>query len=547
MKKQFGTMLLLVVALLALCIGNAMADYCEEFGHYWEIMATSTTDGESHAEYCQNCDSIRDVACSYSTRTCTDNERCACGYIRAYAFNHSFTGQTYTSDNNATCEADGTKTAKCVRYGTGGCAATDTITDEGSKLGHSYETYMPDENATCEKDGTKTAKCVRYGMDGCAATDTIPDEGSKLGHDWKETQYDWAADGSICTATRICDRDDRHNQSVWVKAQKTSSIEPTCTEKGKLTFVATFTSEWAKKSSNTIFTEELGHELGNYESDNNATCEADGTKTAKCIRYGKGGCTAKDTVEDAGSMLGHDWEIAYEWTEDYSTCTASLVCMNDDNHSEIVAVIPTVYVEPAECTQPGVLQYIADFEQYWAEQQVKEVPLARRGHWYGEWSSTSSTKHSAACKRDGYSTTAPCELFSYSLTAESAYEFVLCPICGAVNDGTRLELVNGAVARAITKSLPDGELVCRMGELSNGETIMSICFEFNGELTQPTGEVKITLPLELLRDYTLSILSADGTETPLSFTTAGRNATFTLDFGKKDATSAVVIHLLPKL
>ena len=73
------------------------------------------------------------------------------------------TGQEYVSDNNATCEQDGTKTAKCVRYGTGGCTATDTVTDTDSKLGHLFEDYASDNNATCEQDGTKTAKCVRYG------------------------------------------------------------------------------------------------------------------------------------------------------------------------------------------------------------------------------------------------------------------------------------------------------------------------------------------------------------------------------------------------
>ena len=98
------------------------------------------------------------------------------------ALNHSFAGQAYVSDNNATCEQDGTKTVKCVRYGTGGCMATDTITDTGSKLGHLFEDYVSDNNATCEQDGTKTAKCVRYGTGGCTATDTVTDTDSKLGH-----------------------------------------------------------------------------------------------------------------------------------------------------------------------------------------------------------------------------------------------------------------------------------------------------------------------------------------------------------------------------
>ena len=116
---------------------------------------------------------VRTYTCTSSSHTKTED---------IPALNHSFAGQEYVSDNNATCEQDGTKTAKCVRYGTGGCMETDTVTDTGSKLGHLFEDYVSDNNATCEQDGTKTAKCVRYGTGGCMAIDTVTDTDSKLGH-----------------------------------------------------------------------------------------------------------------------------------------------------------------------------------------------------------------------------------------------------------------------------------------------------------------------------------------------------------------------------
>ena len=116
---------------------------------------------------------VRTYTCTSSSHTRTED---------IPALNHSFAGQAYVSDNNATCEQDGTKTVKCVRYGTGGCMATDTVTDTGSKLGHLFEDYVSDNNATCEQDGTKTAKCVRYGTGGCMAIDTVTDTDSKLGH-----------------------------------------------------------------------------------------------------------------------------------------------------------------------------------------------------------------------------------------------------------------------------------------------------------------------------------------------------------------------------
>ena len=118
---------------------------------------------------------VRTYTCTSSSHTKTED---------IPALNHSFDGQEYVSDNNATCEQDGTKTAKCVRYGTGGCMETDTVTDTGSKLGHFFEVedYVSNNDATCEQDGTKTAQCVRYGTGGCMATDTVTDTDSKLGH-----------------------------------------------------------------------------------------------------------------------------------------------------------------------------------------------------------------------------------------------------------------------------------------------------------------------------------------------------------------------------
>ena len=112
---------------------------------------------------------VRTYTCTSSSHTKTED---------IPALNHSFAGQEYVSNNDATCEQDGTKTAKCVRYGTGGCTETDTVTDTDSKLGHLFEDYVSNNDATYAHDGTKTAKCVRY--DQCGETHTMPDEGSRL-------------------------------------------------------------------------------------------------------------------------------------------------------------------------------------------------------------------------------------------------------------------------------------------------------------------------------------------------------------------------------
>ena len=161
---------------------------------------------------------VRTYTCTSSSHTKTED---------IPALNHSFAGQEYVSDNNATCEQDGTKTAKCVRYGTGGCMATDTVTDTDSKLGHLFEDYVSNNDATCEQDGTKTARCVRYGTGGCMATDTVTDTDSKLGHLFEDyvsnNDATYAHDG---TKTAKCVRYDQCGETHTMPDEGSRLIAP---------------------------------------------------------------------------------------------------------------------------------------------------------------------------------------------------------------------------------------------------------------------------------------------------------------------------------
>ena len=170
---------------------------------------------------------------SSTAATCLNNATvtylCSCGAEFTTELLNTALGHTlgeYTSNNDATCMADGTKTAHCTNPG---CAYYVTTTDVGTRNPdkHSFTNYVSNNDATCFDAGHKTASCDN----GCGATDVKIDENAPA----------------------------------------------------------------------------LGHTWGTYESNGNATCEQDGTKTAKCVRYGQGGCTAMNTVPDAGSKLGHDF------------------------------------------------------------------------------------------------------------------------------------------------------------------------------------------------------------------------------------------------
>ena len=162
-------------------------------------------------------------------------------------------------------------------------------------------------------------------------------------------------------------------------------------------------------------------------------------------------------------------------------------------------------------------------------------------HWYGEWTSNGDGTHSATCKRKDCKHVGKTECAIVEFKQDEATR-TLCPVCGNVSDGIHLALVEEVTAEG--EHLPYGELVLRMGETANGNTLLSVCFEVSGKLTRPKGEVKITLPAELLNGVTLALLNADDTEIELPYIVEGENAVFTLDFTDAEIPTAL-IRLIP--
>ena len=162
-------------------------------------------------------------------------------------------------------------------------------------------------------------------------------------------------------------------------------------------------------------------------------------------------------------------------------------------------------------------------------------------HWYGEWTSNGDGTHSATCKRKDCKHVGKTECAIVEFKQDEATR-TLCPVCGNVSGGTHLALVEEVKAEG--EHLPYGEPVLRMGETANGNTLLSVCFEVSGKLTRPKGEVKITLPAELLNGVTLALLNADDTEIDLPYIVEGENAVLMLDFTDAEIPTAL-IRLIP--
>lgn len=137
----------------------------------------------------------------YADATCTDPKTCKrCGAIEGTNLGHSFVN--YVSNNDATCTADGTKTAKCER-----CDTHDTITDAGSAKGHDYADATCTEPKACKHCGEAVEDALGHSWLEATCTDPktcetcAQTEGAPLGHSWLAATCDTPKTCEVCSTT----------------------------------------------------------------------------------------------------------------------------------------------------------------------------------------------------------------------------------------------------------------------------------------------------------------------------------------------------------
>ena len=323
--------------------------------------------------------------------------------------------------------------------------------------------------------------------------------------------------------------------------------------------VGTPTTTYVKTSENQHMAKTIysgcKHMVDGESTDHTETTAATCTAAAYCdvckSSYG-------DPDPDAHDLVQHDaqaptcTEIGWDAYETCSRCDYSTYAEKPALGHDYAAKT----TKPT-CTKKGYTTHTCTR----CQDSYRDAIVSALGHWYGEWAPNADGTNSAACLRDAYEHTVDCVRFSFVLAAEDVRtEFVLCPVCGEVSEirlidengevvetreAVRLLLVEDAKAEALTERLPGGELVVRMGALESGEQLMSVVFEWGGEPTQPTGQVKITLPAGLLEGYALCLLSEDGAETELTLEgDEEETVSFTLDFTNSE-TPVQVIRLVP--
>lgn len=105
------------------------------------------------------------------------------------------------------------------------------------------------------------------------------------------------------------------------------------------------------------------------------------------------------------------------------------------------------------CEKGGYTRYTCSR----CEDTYTENPVNKLLHWYGEWTPNGDDTHSADCRRNGCKHTGKTDCQKFEFQVEENESLIFCPVCGNVKNGERLELIEKALATAVTGKLPAGK------------------------------------------------------------------------------------------
>ncbi len=286
---------------------------------------------------------------------------------------------TFTADQT---NPDCTNAGKIVYTATAtfeGKTYTDTKEVALEKTGHTL-TATAAKNATCEEAGNiaywTCSVCNKIFSDENAryeitAADTVI---AALGHtyNYANASYNWSTDHSSCTATATCIRCDATDTETKASTNNVK-IPATCEAQGIRIYTVDFDNENFATQTYDELIPANGHGTAAMHEGKAATCEAAGFEAYwTCSVCGKLFKAETLTAENeiANPIVipakGHDWNyetVVYTWseTEPY-TCTATVTCKNDGNHTKDVTSSVTITASTeADCTTDGSRTYTATF------------------------------------------------------------------------------------------------------------------------------------------------------------------------------------------
>ena len=154
------------------------------------------------------------------------------------------------------------------------------------------------------------------------------------------------------------------------------------------------------------------------------------------------------------------------------------------------------------CTKEGYREYMCSR----CGDTYKTDITPARSHWYGLWAPSESDTHSAICRRCAESKTVACASYTFALHGET---LSYCPVCGRVDSMTMVNCSDAEVVEVEAEALPaHGELIVRTLEISDGEVLLSVAYEFAGISQDFGGMVQLSLPFEQFKSFDLVSLDS---------------------------------------
>ena len=406
------------------------------------------------------------------------------------------------------------------------------------KYDSTYHKVCVDACQNCHKDGNVAYIQVHTGGTGtftCTKGKTCEKCGAEygvLGHDWGAWTPNY--DGTN-THTRRCKRSN-------CDAEETGSCSGGYAACDSLGMCETCGGSYYG-----------GHAWGEWSSAGN------GTHTRSCMNYcsevdtasctgGTATCTAKAVCKVCGGEYGEKAPNNHDLVHHEAqapTCTkpgwdAYETCSRCDHttYAELPALnhdYQAVTVEPT-CETDGYTVFTCSRcnDSYTAD------PTDQLGHQFGAWSPNGTGSQSADCLRQGCAHTGSTDCRKFTFRTAEGETLTFCPVCGQAENAAQLEKIEAATAWAASGSLSAEDVTAR----TNGE-YLSVAFETAGNLTQPTGLVRLALPAGLLEGKTLVRIAPDGTQTELPFETERGTIILTLDFANS-ALPVMLFRLVPQ-
>ena len=416
------------------------------------------------------------------------------------------------------------KAATCTEKGWSAydtCKRCDYTTyEEVDALDHDWGDWVSNGDGThtrtCKNDPshTKTEDCSGVGCGQTGTCSVCKGEYTAADHKYETWLYDSYEHWSYCV---YCSEERRSSHSFSEHKQS----EATCASPAK--YLGTCSDCGFYRTYDRGDIDPNNHDLIHHAA-KAATCTEIGWEAydtcSRCdyttyVELTNGGHSLTHHAAQAAACTEIGWE-AYDTCShcDYTTYV-ELPALGHDYQEEVI---------PRTCEQDGFTLHTC----LRCGDDYTDNMIGYLGHWYGEWTANGDGTQRAECLRGGchHEKTVDCEIIELP-----ALNISLCPVCGTVSDGSKPALANASV-KIVSGRIPYGEPLLRLGTLQGGERLLTVGYVYGGQLSKASCQVKITLPAGLLAGYTLSLLNADGTETPLEYALDGDSAVLTLTFAQ---------------